>query len=502
MRILRSLARQIAAVPQAIESRLYRRGIDALERADPEQMLADSGRRAVRQFRRLAERVPFYRDLLARHGVDARSVTRIDEFKQRVPVLSKDDVFRRVSASDLCVDGCLDDIQNIMPSSGASSGVLSFGISSRGESARVRKSVDALFDYWFDTRRKKTFLINSLAMGVKVPTALPCADVSVRSDMVIALLQRLAGHFDLFILIGDTYFIQEIVAHGLRAGLSWSTLPLRVVMGGDWFPESYRAFLTRRMGLDRELVAACHPITSAMGLAELGHNLCQETPCTVRIRRLAEQDDALRQALFGDMDVTPMIGHYDPLRAFVETVPAEGGGETLVFTMLSSRGAMPLVRYDSGDLGRLFTWQAMADTLQRFGHGQYVPKMRLPLVAVAGKNNRFVAVGAQRIRPEWVRALLYGQPGLACLCTGQFTLGADAQAVTDAAASPSPPPLRLRLQLHRGVAVASAAAVADTFVGQLRARVPADVALVPFFDFHPGMGVDYERKFKHLDDAC
>jgi hypothetical protein len=51
-----------------------------------------------------------------------------------------------------------------------------------------------------------------------------------------------------------------------------------------------------------------------MGAAELGFNLCFESDDTVRLRRLADSDARVRQALFGSIDTVPMIAHYDPRR--------------------------------------------------------------------------------------------------------------------------------------------------------------------------------------------
>ena len=89
-------------------------------------------------------------------------------------------------------------------------------------------------------------------------------------------------------------------------------------MGGDGSRRATRQNLASLVEVDSD---RRHPRTlhhESMGAAELGVDVCFETHDTVRLRRLADSDERVRQALSGSIDTAAMIGHYDPRRWFIE----------------------------------------------------------------------------------------------------------------------------------------------------------------------------------------
>lgn len=222
-----------------------------------------------------------------------------------------------------------------------------------------------------------------------------------------------------------------------------------------------------------------------MGVAELDLNIFHETRDTIRIRRLAERDGKLRHALFGETEITPVLFHYYPHRTHVELAPTAEGSREIVFTMLSSRMRIPLVRYNAGDCGYLFSHGEMRDILRDFGYESYAPRLRLPLVAVSGRAGRTISAGGARLTPEAGRSALYADPALARATTGQFWMSANNGRITfEVQLRPGYPPSngmgpRLAERLGGGV----------------------DVVLVPYDGFPVGMAVDYERKFRHMNQT-
>ena len=160
-------------------------------------------------------------------------------------------------------------------------------------------------------------------MGVSIPTSLPGINLSVRSDKVLALLRALKPYYEQFVVISDVYFLKKLLEDGRSAGMRWSRWPVQFAMGGEWFPESYRQYLASLVEVDLDRPHPRTRIMSSMGAAELGFNVCFETHDTVRLRRLADSDERVRQALFGSIDTVPMIGHYDPRRWFIEVTPTQ-----------------------------------------------------------------------------------------------------------------------------------------------------------------------------------
>ena len=455
---------------------------------DRSSLVSRSQQRAVEQFRRAAATVPFYRRLLAERRVRPAQVTDMETFRETVPIIAKRNVFAAHPLADLLADRSLDSVGALISSSGVTAKSFSLGMINRKGVRSMIRSTDRLLDVLFDTSHKKTFVINTCAMGVTIPTSLPGINLSVRSDKALALLRALRPYYRQFVVTSDVYFLKKLLEDGQSAGMRWSRWPVQFVMGGEWFPESYRQYLATLLHVD---LSRRHPrtrILGSMGAAELGFNLCFETHDTVRLRQLAASDERLRRALFGPVDTVPMIGHYDPRRWFIEltaTHEVGSGGGAFVFTSVDLDAAMPLVRYQTGDCGYILPFSHVSRILRSLKYDGYVPSLTYPLLAVAGRTDQSVAVAGKTIRMEFLRAVLYSDPMLASLTTGQFHATARVGR------------LHLRIQLQAATEPGRIATIQAQFSGLFNRHVPAVVRVVPYFDFRDALSVDYERKFNH-----
>ena len=455
---------------------------------DGSSLVSRSQQRAIEQFRRAAAAVPFYKQLLARRGIRRAQITDIDAFRAAVPIIAKRDVFGSHQLADLLVDRSLAGIAALVSSSGLTASSFSLGmINPKGTQSMV-EDTDRLLDAWFQTSKNKTFVINTFAMGVSVPTSLPGINLSVRSDKVLALLRALKPYYEQFVVISDVYFLKKLLEDGRNAGLRWSRWPVQFAMGGEWFPESYRQYLASLVEVDLDRPHPRARIMSSMGAAELGFNVCFETHDTVRLRRLADSDERVRQALFGSIDTVPMIGHYDPRRWFIEVTPTQGlgsGGGAFAFTSLDLDVAMPLVRYQTGDCGYILPYERVRQILRSLRYDAYVPAVRYPLLAVAGRTDHTLTAAGKSVRMEFLRSLVYSQRRLASTTTGQFHVKARGGR------------LHLRIQLQATVEPRQRATIQAQWSSLFNRHFPAVVRAVPYFDFRDALSVDYERKFQH-----
>jgi len=455
---------------------------------DGSSLVSRSQQRAIEQFRRAAAAVPFYKQLLARRGIRRAQITDIDAFRAAVPIIAKRDVFGSHQLADLLVDRSLAGIAALVSSSGLTASSFSLGmINPKGTQSMV-EDTDRLLDAWFQTSKNKTFVINTFAMGVSVPTSLPGINLSVRSDKVLALLRALKPYYEQFVVISDVYFLKKLLEDGRNAGLRWSRWPVQFAMGGEWFPESYRQYLASLVEVDLDRSHPRARIMSSMGAAELGFNVCFETHDTVRLRRLADSDERVRQALFGSIDTVPMIGHYDPRRWFIEVTPAQeagSGGGAFAFTSLDLHAAMPLVRYQTGDCGYILPYERVRQILRGLKYDAYIPALKYPLMAVAGRTDHALPAAGQSVRMEFLRSLVYSQGKLASTTTGQFHAKARGGR------------LHLRIQLQATVEPRRRATIQAQWSSLFNRHFPAVVRAVPYYDFHGALSVDYERKFQH-----
>lgn len=461
--------------------------LDLLRTTPPEAVAAMGEAETLRAFQRTAGSVPAYAAMLARAGVDPAKVGTLEDFRARAPLLDKHNTFGAHPIAQLCTGGSLEGIRSVLTSSGFLTGVFSFGVNTAENLARSAMSIDTGLQYLFQVDERSTLLINALPMGVKVNTrAAVLAETSVREDMVFAVVKEFGGEFEQIIIVGEGSFIKKVVEDGAeRHGIDWPRLRVHLITGEEGIAENYRSYVAGLLGIEDLDAPDAQIVGSSMGVAELDLNIFHETRETIRIRRLAHRDPALRRALFGsDHRFCPMLFVYYPHRCYVEEQPTAGAANELVISMLSEEMKIPLLRYRSGDRGRVLPWRDMVSTLAQHGVA-LEPELRLPFVAVSGRGLA-LATDAGPIFPEAVKEALYHDREIARSVTGNFRL------------VPEDREARLHVQLRPGHACPAGTAERLAEHVALYADVAPRVSLHGHAAFPFNMGVDYERKFAYL----
>ncbi|MGD9948197.1 MAG: hypothetical protein AB7U29_06910 [Desulfobulbus sp.] len=461
-----------------------RKTLKILTTTAPEQLVAHGEQQLLKAFHRAARRVPAYREILKNAGCLPEQVTSIAAFKSLVPLITKEDVFPKYSIKEICLDGSIGRIRSAMSSSGFS-GIFSFGINTHDNQRNAVKAIDTALDYIFHTSRKKTLFINSLPMGVRVPTSLPVADTSVRWDMALAIFRQFSSEFDQIIILSDPHFLKKILEEGVEQGIDWKRENVHLITGEDWMPETFRSYLGSLLGTDWERMDR-GVIGGTMGVAELDLNLFHESQDSIRIQRAALADSQLRYALYGQgCDVQPTLFHYYPHRTFLEVSASGDGSPELVVSMLSDALLIPLMRYNVNDIARLYSYNELKTILHDCGYGHLCPELKLPLVAIGGRKNRALVIGNTSLAPEAVKQGIYADFSAAALTTGYFRLSVQESCFL------------IEIQLRRGVV--SSPLQERALRDAIEKYVPVAFRLqaYPYQSFPYSMELDYERKFKN-----
>jgi phenylacetate-CoA ligase len=453
------------------------KAIKILTTSSPSAIAQFGEKQLIPAFKR-ATKMPAYKKLLERKGIKYNDIKTIEDFKKNVPYVSKNDLFKDFDIADLCVEGNLDAMKLAMSSSGFS-GSFAFGINTKYNQETIAFSIDTALEYVFKTNKRKTFLISCIPMGVKVPTELPIAETSIRSDMALAIIKKFYRHFEQIIIVGDPYFVKKLIEEGIDTGVDWKKMHVNLIFGEDWFSESFRLYIASLLGVDFD-----NPdkglIGATMGIAELDLNIFHETIETIRLRQHAQENPKLMNALFGeDLKICPTIFQYYPHRMVLET----NESNELIFTMLSKHFLIPLIRYNSNDRGYIIPYEKAKEILIDFNLNHLIPELKLPLVGVGGRNNRWLTVGDKNITPEEIKQGLYSDFEAAGLTTGYFKLNK----IGDAG--------RIELQLKKGVTKSSD--LQRQFKKALLKYCDADleVVLYEYQTFPYAMELDYEKKF-------
>jgi phenylacetate-CoA ligase len=432
-------------------------------------------------FQRAAATVPAYRQLLAEHGIDPASIVDYDSFAARCPILTKANTFDRFPIDQLCAEGAMCDLADVLTSSGHG-GRFSFGLSTRRQQADAPAMIDYALDEAFGISHRRTLVINCLPMGVGFSSAsATVATTSVREDMATALVTTFGPHYDQIIVVTDPLFVRRLLDYARERAVDWRQYRLGVVIGEEIFGEHFRTYVAAQLGLNVEQPENGY-IMSSFGVGELGLHLCFETPATIAVRRAAASDPELAHELFGDFAVLPMVLAYNPARTLMESVAADSSGYgRLTISMLDTTLPVPLLRYQTGDVVRLLDSQRITAILQQRGVALPGP---LPeaMLALAGRDKDKLAGGSH---VGAYKDALYSDPAVADRLTGAFRVT----------------PLEsgfviVHVQLVRG-------AQSD---GEFEERLRVALGLAPaagrilvssYEEFPYGMGLDYERKFAY-----
>lgn len=460
--------------------------ISFLRSIDPDALVKASEGAALAAFERAYRTVPAYRKIISEHwNGDEFAIKDMESFRAHVPVVDKHATFGRFPVRDLCAGGSINGVRSVLTSSGHS-GVFSFGVNTEENLRNSSHAIDLGLEYMFEVDSRDTLLINALPMGVKVHTkATTIAETSVRDDMVLAVVKAFAPEFDQFILVGEGSFIKKIIEDGAEQGINWPKLPVSLIVGEEGISENYRTYMGRLVGIEDHSKRQAKMLGSSMGVAELDLNIFHETHDTIRIRRLAHEDANLRARLFGpDCRYCPMFFVYYPHRCLVEELERPDGDPELVLSMLSEQMRIPLIRYRTGDVGRVLTHRDVVTALQECGY-DIKPDLKLPFVAVWGRDYA-VQSGTSRLAIGAVKEAVYDDAMLAALCTGNFLL------------SKNGPSLHLDIQMKPGAPLLKEPPKSLRTALEKYSGVAPEIELRPYEGFPKGMILDYERKFSYV----
>ncbi|MFH0764073.1 MAG: hypothetical protein V1927_03640 [Candidatus Omnitrophota bacterium] len=437
-------------------------------------------------FKLHAKNVPFYRKFLQESNVHPEKIKTVDDFIKLAPILDKDRLFTSnlQNIGEILSRNSLREAHAILPSSGFS-GKFSFGINTKRDSRSQEKHMDMMLDYMFDIRHKRTLLINSLSMGIAIPTAkVVTINTGPRLDIVISTVKTFSGQFDQMIIIGDNCLLKNVIEKGMADGIRWQDHIIHLIMGGDSFPENFRSYLAYLMkaDIDRDKKIL---IGSSFGIAEIGLDILWETPDTIGIRRAASLDSKFRTAILGqEEEPCPMLFQYHPLKIHVEEVH-----NRLVFTNLNTNAIIPVVRYASGDRGIIIPYERIVKTLEAVGLQRYIPRINLPIVAVKERlqylNFDGKLISTSSISP--IKNALYNDFTLPGFITGYFRIVESGRKFL------------LEIQLKQDVTISDEVKKRfDVAIANYVRNVDIELKFYPYREFQYGMELDYERKFQYM----
>jgi phenylacetate-coenzyme A ligase PaaK-like adenylate-forming protein len=354
------------------------------------------------------------------------NVSTFEEFS-RLPLTDKRNYinYERFGVAQLCLGGDPSRAYTIEKSSGHS-GNCYYWLRTPAEDAMFPRYLEFAFAQFYGIESKRTLILITLALGTwtsgeKMAQALrevaatgkyPITVMApgMHAQEVLEIVRDLSPMYDQTVIVGYPPFLKAVIDDGVRSGLDWPSLNVRLGLGGEGYSEQWRDQMGERLGVDpsRELLA----ISGGYGAADVGMTVGREYPLTVLVRRLCTQDESLASQLFfaGEAPdgTLPSLLQYNPATVFAEEV----GGE-LVFTALSG---IPIVRYNIHDRGGVLPFGSVMQALKEHGHDPYAmleergyqrqDVWNLPFLYCFGRSDGTVQFNGLNVHPEHIEAAL------------------------------------------------------------------------------------------------
>lgn len=383
-------------------------------------------------FHEAAEHIPAYKDFLHKHGVDNSAVRSIDDFKI-LPITNKDNYLRAYPLEDLCLDGVLNKERWVIASTSGSTGEPFYFPRTRFQDEQFALTAELVFLDYFEIDKKSTLFIDCFALGVWIggmfsyQAAKYIADSGKYAFSIITpgadktetlkAIRSLAHRFDQIILGGYAPLVKDLIDDGRDAGIDWSRYDMKYFFAAEGFTEGYRDYIAKNGGA-RNIYTA---MINHYGTADLG-TMSHETPLSILARRFAVQNPDLYHEVFGETNRLPTLTQFIPELYFFEQVDGR--------LLCTSRGGLPLVRYDLKDRGNVYTTRQFFDIYRKHGIDLLAEAKKtgidhtvwnLPWVYVAERTDFTINIYSVNVYPESIRKALE-DPNLQKSLTGKFSM--------------------------------------------------------------------------------
>lgn len=371
-------------------------------------------KKALEVFHEAAKGVPAYQAFLKDHKISAEKIKTIEDF-QKVPWTDKKNYLSEYELEELCLDGDLSQSHIISTSSG-SSGESFYWPRLPIQDTMSEKVLELTYKNCYGIDRYSTLFIVCFALGAWVAGEMclglvksiarkdyPMTAVSPGMDLheSLKIIKDLGKKYDQIVIGGYPPFVKDIIDYGEKDGICWSDYRIKFLHGGEGFSEQWRDYLIEKAGVENEL----SDVINLYASAEVGV-LGGESPLTILIRRLASKDQKLAQDLFGDKGIPSLIQYSPAGRHFI----IEGGE-----IFLTVKGAIPLIRYNTHDMGGIISFERTMEIMQSHNHDvlgileenqldRHIA--RLPLLFIQGRSDLTATIYAVNIYPENIKYAL------------------------------------------------------------------------------------------------
>ena len=380
-----------------------------------------------------------------------RGIRSVRTFKAYVPILDKKNYYHAYSLEELCRGGRIPKAGTFYQSAGTS-GNPTLWFESVEEELEFDREVAFLGHAMLDTSKKEYLIVNCWAFGLW-PSGInffasarfqgKMLNVGPDIETTVKMLTML-GPKHRYLVAGYPPFLYRLLLAAEASGLRLADYEIHVVSGGEGFVEEWRDEFIRRFG-KKSVIFSTYGTTDK-GLAEamesnfsyairslmyVASEFLRDEEAARGIMRLRFGRDSVpftketaREFLLSfvgeekNIGRVPMVFQFNPLAFYNENHtffdPHQKREVHEFATTVLSRVAIPRVRYNVHDEGRVVSYDDVKRILQKFSIRifDYNPRsdaymdLHLPFLFLYGRSDGTVSIDGANIFPEDVEECL------------------------------------------------------------------------------------------------
>lgn len=403
-----------------------------LEQKSETYWISRGNRMALQLFKRMAIRVPAYKDFLKKNHIDAKKIKTITDFQQ-VPTIDKQNYLRQYPLNQLCWDGKFQQESWVLSSTSGSTGEPFYFPRTQDQDWQYALTAELYLRTNFAIHKKTTLYIDAFPMGPWIgglftyqairyvaergKYSLSIITTGIDKAEIIRTVKKFGKQFDQIIIGCYGPFLKDTLDDGIHEGINWKEYNLKFIFSAEGFSESFRDYVCDVAGLKNP----CRDTLNHYGTVDLG-TMSYETPLSILIRRTALKNPSLYCELLPVEHKLPTLTQFMP-----EMFNFEEVNGTL---FCSAPSGIPLVRYNLKDHGGIISYEHAMGIFDKFNidlHKETKKEKiddtvwRLPFVYVYERSDFSISFYAFQIYPETVRRALFDTELHASL-TGKFSM--------------------------------------------------------------------------------
>lgn len=380
-------------------------------------------------FQRASKQIPAYKDFLKKNHCDPAKINTWMDF-QHVPFVSKDNYLRCYPLEALCWNGDLNFSITYTATSGSTGEPFYFP-----RTAELEHNNAHITKFFLDQANSQasTLVIVAFGMGVWIggqitykdyellarEANLPISIITpgINKKEIFRILKNLAPKYEDVVLAGYPPFVKDILDESVHQGIDYSLFNLRLSFAAEAFPEDFRDYVCRMGQVNNQFLDT----VNIYGSADIGA-MAWETPLAILIRKLAFNNVELKELIFDDINKTPTFAQFHPYYVNFESIDER--------LFISGDSVLPLIRYEIGDHGGVYTYKDIESKLKQSGYSVYTESVKvgilnkisqLPFVYVYEREDLSTTIYGVQIYPDYIKSIFFQEEFLSFF-TGKFAL--------------------------------------------------------------------------------